>query len=245
MPIYDKPVWQLMRQLVEDIDLKKGEVLRRDKVLSWFTENYPKIKRSTISAHLLRMSVNAPSRVYYHGKPSDDDLFYQIDSSRFRLYEPDTDPPPIYKTTVETPEKDKPDEFDGSAVEFAYEADLRNFLAKNLQIIEPGLSLYKEEGIKGIEFPVGGRFIDILALNKHDEFVVIELKVSRGYDRVIGQLLRYLGWVKENMSEENQLVRGVIVARSISEDLLLACRDLPRIKLFEYELSVALTEVQK
>ena len=47
----------------------------------------------------------------------------------------------------------------------AYEADLRNYLAKNLSIIEPGLKLYQDEGITGIEFDVGGRRIDILAVD--------------------------------------------------------------------------------
>jgi hypothetical protein len=49
--------------------------------------------------------------------------------------------------------------------EFAYESDLRDFLAKNLSILQRGMRLYEEEGITGIEFPVGGRFIDILKLH--------------------------------------------------------------------------------
>lgn len=36
----------------------------------------------------------------------------------------------------------------GSA-EFAYEADLRHYLAKDLSIIEPGLKLDQDEGIAG------------------------------------------------------------------------------------------------
>jgi len=52
--------------------------------------------------------------------------------------------------------------------------------------------LYEDEDINGIEFPVGGRFIDILVLDGNNDYVVIELKVSRGYDRVIGQLMRYM-----------------------------------------------------
>jgi RecB family endonuclease NucS len=61
--------------------------------------------------------------------------------------------------------------------------------------IEPGLRLYEEESVKGIEFPVGGRFIDLLGVDEAGALVVIELKVSRGYDRVVGQLLRYGGWI--------------------------------------------------
>ena len=37
-----------------------------------------------------------------------------------------------------------------------------------------GLRLSDEEGITGVEFPVGGRFINILALDRHGRYVVIE-----------------------------------------------------------------------
>jgi hypothetical protein len=49
------------------------------------------------------------------------------------------------------------------------------------------LTLYEEEGINGIEFPVGGRFIDILAVDSDGALVVIELKVSRGYDLIVAR----------------------------------------------------------
>jgi len=65
------------------------------------------------------------------------------------------------------------------ASEFAYERDLQNFLSHNLTLIEPGLRLYQEEHITGVEFPVGNRRVDILALDSDDNYVVIELKVSR------------------------------------------------------------------
>jgi hypothetical protein len=243
MPIYEKPVWQLMWDMVEDLNLSQGEILTKDRVLTWFAEKYPKIKKATITAHLIRMSTNASSRIHYGGKPGDDDLFFQIDGSHFRLYEAERDPQPIYEISEEDVEIDQGDLDEPSPVEFAYEADLRNFLSKNLHLIEPSLSLYEEEGVKGIEFPAGGRFIDILAVSNDDDFVVIELKVSRGYDRVVGQLLRYIGWIRENLAEGGQKVRGVIVARSISDDLLLACGGLTDVNLFEYELSVQLSQV--
>ena len=105
------------------------------------------------------------------------------------------------------------------------------------------MRIYEEEGITGIEFPVGGRFIDILAVDAKGGLVVIELKVSRGYDRVVGQLLRYVAWIKKNLAEEGQSVRGFIVAREITEDLLLACSLVPNLELFEYELSLLLQRV--
>ena len=76
-------------------------------------------------------------------------------------------------------------------------------------------------------------------------FVVIELKVSRGYDRTIGQILRYVGWISQNLADPDQKVRGLIIAREISNDLILACNSLPNINLFEYELSFSLNPVEK
>ena len=122
---------------------------------------------------------------------------------------------------------------------------MRDFLAKNLTLIETGLRLYQDEGISGVEFPVGGRFIDILAIDKQNNYVVIELKVSKGYDRVIGQLLRYMAWIEKNQAEPTQKIRGIIIAREISEDLHLATSRILEIELFEYDLSVTLRKVNK
>lgn len=245
--IYDKPVWRLMWEMVEDIGLEKGEIISKDQVIAWFAARYPKIKKGTITAHLIRMSTNAPSRIHYYGKPGDDDLFFQINSNHFRLYDSEADPPPIYRDSSRRDEPelglDGADTEEQRVAEFAYERDLQNFLSKNPHLLEPGLCLYEDEGITGVEFPAGGRFIDILAVDRDGHFVVVELKVSRGYDRVIGQLLRYMGWVAENMADLGQKVRGFIVAREISEDLILACRNLPNVELFEYELSVSIRKV--
>ena len=72
---------------------------------------------------------------------------------------------------------------------------------------------------------------------------MIELKVSRGYDRTVGQLLRYVSWIKKNHAEPGQNVRGVIIAKQISEDLRLACSEVPGVSLFEYELSVKVKRI--
>jgi len=246
MAIYEKPVKLLFKDMIEELGIKKGEVIKRDQFFSWFKEKYPKIKDGTISAHLLRMSINAPSRIHYYVSANgQDDLLFQIDSQKFRLFDSSSDPEPIYKKqdAIEKTGKTEPDDEPLEVSEFAYEKDLQNFLSKNLYQIEPGLKLYEEEGITGMEFPVGSRYIDILALDNDNNYVVVELKVSRGYDRVVGQLLRYMAWIKKHQADEGQVVRGIIIAREISEDLLLACSEILNIDLYEYQLSVSLKKV--
>ena len=73
--------------------------------------------------------------------------------------------------------------------------------------------------------------------------MVIELKVSRGYDRVVGQLLRYMAWIKKNLADPSQSVRGVIIARELSDDLLLAASQVQGIRLYNYKMSVSLSQV--
>jgi len=223
---------------------KSGQQFSRKDAIDWFYKHYPKIKEATISAHLIRFSINAPSRLHCSAR-ADEDLLFQVDSSHFRLYDQASDPVPIHSKSDITVTQGKANNMAEASEpsEFAYESDLRDFLAKNLSLIEPGLQLYQDEEITGIEFPAGGRFIDILALDAKKQLVVIELKVSRGYDRVIGQLMRYMAWIKKNLAESKQGVRGIIAAREISDDLKLACSYLPAVSLYEYELSVSLNKV--
>jgi hypothetical protein len=50
-------------------------------------------------------------------------------------------------------------------------------------------------------------------------------------------------WIKRNRADAGHRVRGIIVARQISEDLLLACSEIDNADLYEYQLSVSLNKV--
>lgn len=79
--------------MVTDMPIVVGQVVTKEAVLNWFATRYPKIKEATVAAHLIRLSTNAPSRLHYSAKPSEDDVFFQLDGSHFRLYDPATAPP--------------------------------------------------------------------------------------------------------------------------------------------------------
>jgi hypothetical protein len=124
---------------------------------------------------------------------------------------------------------------------FAYEEDLRNYLSNNLSVIEPGLKLFKDEnGLEGIEYSIDAenKRVDILSIDKNNIPVIIELKVSRGYEKVIGQCLYYKNRVKQLLNSTK--VRIVIIAREIAPQLKIAAEDLPDVELFEYKLSIKL-----
>ena len=239
--------------------LKPGQVFSKQDAARWFTESYPKIKSNTAMMHVEGMSTNSKGRKHHpHIRAKTGwDLFYKVGSREFRLWDPEKDPAPIYKADIEAVEEEMPsgpaaeigeetniDAEDADSRKFAFERDLQNYLVNNLSLLEPSLRLYEDEDgqFNGIEFPVGQRYIDILAVGSDGAFVVIGLKVSRAYDRVIGQLLRYMGWIKENIAS-GMPVRGIVVASEISNDLKLAASFVENVKLVEYEISFSMKSV--
>jgi RecB family endonuclease NucS len=90
------------------------------------------------------------------------------------------------------------------------ESDLRDFIASNPHVISKGLELVQKE------YPVEaiGR-IDVLLKDKNGKFVVVETKKGRESDKVVGQILRYIGWIKRNMGD----CTGIIVVGEPDERL--------------------------
>jgi hypothetical protein len=259
--IYDKPTRALLKDMLLDWGLKPGETFTAQRAIGWFAQHYPKLKPGSIHAHLVQAATNDPSRMHHPSTNSTDDLLFKVGSREYRCYDSATDPVPLHQSgkiqiatggggTLSVSEDDDDDA--GAAIDaalagssqFALEKDLQRYLAYNLHLIEPGLTLFQDEEISGLEYPAGGgRRIDILAVDQSGGFVVLELKVEKGYDRVVGQLLRYVNWVRKELATPGQRVRGVIVCRSMSEDLILACAGLGNVELYEYRLQVTVSKV--
>ena len=125
--------------------------------------------------------------------------------------------------------------------EFALEAHLRDFLARNLDRIEPGLRIYESPDHSGIEYPVEGGRIDLLAVDRNGKYAVIELKLSRGRNKTLGQLLYYMGWVDKHLG--NAPCRGWIIVSEITDDLSIAVSRANGITLAKYRMSFAIEAV--
>lgn len=135
---------------------------------------------------------------------------------------------------------------EAAAAAFALEAQLRDFIAQNLGRIPINgkhLALFTDSsGRQGIEYPTGVGPIDILAVDDAGDLVVFELKLERGPDRALGQLARYMGWVKLNLANGRN-VDGVVVARSIDERLRYAAAVISNVALLEYEVEFRVRDV--
>lgn len=118
------------------------------------------------------------------------------------------------------------------------ESALRKILARNLALLEPGLKAFDPiAGAEEISVGAAGR-IDLLCKDKEGNLVVVELKRDTSSDRVVGQLLRYMGYVTEKHLKKGKVVRGIIVAHEADEHLRLALQAMPNVELKLYDVAV-------
>lgn len=127
---------------------------------------------------------------------------------------------------------------------FALEEHLEEFLVENWKQTELGKNydIYEEDGeLVGQQYPTDTGPMDILAISKDKkELLVVELKKGRASDNVVGQIQRYMGFVKEELAEDNQRVKGVIIALNDDSRIKRALAVAPNIEFYRYEVSFKL-----
>lgn len=127
---------------------------------------------------------------------------------------------------------------------FALEKHLEDFLVENWHQTELGrdYDIFEEEGERvGQQYETDTGPIDVLAISKNKKrLLVVELKKGRASDAVVGQVLRYMGYVKEELAEDGQEVRGVIIALDDDQRLRRALAVAPGIEFFRYQVSFRL-----
>ncbi|MBR4055306.1 MAG: DUF1016 family protein, partial [Rikenellaceae bacterium] len=132
------------------------------------------------------------------------------------------------------------------AVEFAMEKHLEDFLIKNWKSTPLGkkYDIYEEEGeLIGQQYPSDTGPIDILAISKDRKtLLVIELKKGRASDVVVGQIQRYMGYIKEEVAESNQTVRGVIIGLDSDTRLKRALSVTNNIEFYKYQIDFKLVK---
>lgn len=130
---------------------------------------------------------------------------------------------------------------------FFMEKQLEEFIIENWNESEFGNSLdliYEDGLLKSQQYRTDIGIIDILAKDKKTgSYVVIELKRNQTSDDTVGQVLRYMGWVTENLKEKN--VRGIIVAGTYDEKLYYAQNMIQEVDVFLYEVQFKLKEYRK
>jgi endonuclease len=124
-----------------------------------------------------------------------------------------------------------------AVTEFAIsiEKDLQIYLSNRLTEIEEGLTLVSRE------YKTDAGFIDILCKDKNGDYVIIETKAGKAKDAALGQILGYIGALKESGVTEN--IRGILVASDFDSRLFYAAKALANITLTKYNLSFRFDKV--
>lgn len=203
-------------EVTGDYEYHKGKILAHRRSVRWYTKT---ISRSEMSESL-RNSAGAIGTVSNISKYADE-IETLISGGR---------PASIVSTdeTVEDPSI------------FALEKHLEDFLVQNWRHTELGkhYDIYEEDGeMVGQQYPSDTGPIDILAVSKDKkEILVVELKKGRVSDVVVGQVQRYMGYVQEELAEDNQKVKGVIIAFEDDVKIYRALSVAPNIDFYTYKI---------
>lgn len=250
------PVWQLVREATQQLGGEMSYAAIKQHVWS----RHPDVNSSTLTCQIITCSVNHPSRIHYpeNKKPrvctSQYDFLFNTGRGKVVQYDPEKHGQweiaeqngqlmvrAVQEAMIDaTPLPETGDEQGGG---FAFESHLRDYLARHLPVLDGGatsLSVFvSPDGRDGVEFQTDVGPIDILATSSSGDFYVFELKLGRGPDAALGQILRYMGWVQQHLCETKK-VFGVVVAADISKKLKYAASQVPHVRLMEYELKVLL-----
>lgn len=127
---------------------------------------------------------------------------------------------------------------------FVLEKHLEDFLVQNWKNTDLGrdYNIFEEEGeTVGQQYPTDTGLIDILAVSKDRKtLLVTELKKGRASDVVVGQTLRYMGYVNEELAEDGQTVKGIIIALEDDQRIRRALSITPSISFYRYQVSFKL-----
>lgn len=127
---------------------------------------------------------------------------------------------------------------------FALEEHLEDFLVSNWAhtLLGREYDIYEEDGELAQQYPSDTGPIDILAVSKDGRrLLVVELKRGRASDAVVGQTLRYMSFVKDELAAGREVL-GAIIAQEDDARLRRAIALTPSISFYRYQVSFKLVK---
>lgn len=139
---------------------------------------------------------------------------------------------------------------DESRARFGLERHLHEFLRDNWAHTELGSEwkLYEEDGDPeaGYEYPCDVGRIDLLAKHRTEpRWLIVELKRSQSSDQTVGQVLRYMGWIKQHLAAEAETVEGLIISHDADDPIRYALVIAANVRLKLYEVEFRLRDVPR
>lgn len=149
----------------------------------------------------------------------------------------------IWKRAEEEASVDVSEDNDLEKQNFYLEKYLENFLFTNWESTELGkkYEIIVENGEPvSLQYKTDIGRIDLLVKDKTSgDYLIIELKRAQTSDDTIGQVTRYMGWVKKNLAGNNK-VRGLIIAESFDEKIRYSLETVKDIKFMSYNIQFKL-----
>ena len=238
--IYDRPVRELLQTALDEMP----EPFTSQHMVQWFAEHYEKINPHTVRAHLRRACVNVPPDATGATWQAADRTVYRRSPGQFTRYRREVHGDFENGLPMGPPgEADPADGEDGGEASFALEAHLEEFMEANWSSINFGrpLQIWTDgNGGWGRQYATDVGVIDFLCEDKAGgELVVVELKRGKSSDRVVGQILRYMGWVREQLAGHRD-VSGIIITHEYDHRVRYAVAELPRVEAWTYHVSFML-----
>jgi hypothetical protein len=212
-------------------------------MLDWFADHYPDVLVPTIRAQMVVVAGNSPAYLFndtYNRRPP---ILWRVSRGVYEPYDREK------HGDIATPNAgfellDDAEEAIETAQEFFLEQYLEEFLFDNWGRIEFGrpLELWSPDHRSARQFDTGdiGRLDFLCRDTSTDSLIVMELKRGTPSDAVVGQTLRYVGWVKENLARADQRVEGIIVVSEPDERLQFSVLATPNLHLRRYNISFSL-----
>ena len=121
-----------------------------------------------------------------------------------------------------------------------HQKNIESFIIKNWDstILSEKYEIFRENNKLAVQYSTRSGPLDILAISKDKaEFLIIELKKGRASDEVVGQIKRYMGYVKNNLAKNNEKISGLIIALEDDKNLQDALSVTPDVKFMKYKVS--------
>ena len=201
-----------------------NEILNNEKKISDYLEDPPRYGDSFIfKTYSPSIKDNKVSYVDDNNKPISNETLNN-DLTEIINY---------YKKTVSL-EITKEDSPIGQGI-FYMEKQLEDFIVDNWNETDLG----KKYDLIDQQYRTDVGIIDILATDKKTKsHVVIELKKNQTNDEVLGQIKKYMGWVKVHKKDEN--VIGIVVAKQFDKKFYYAMQMEKDVYPLEYEVDFKL-----
>ena len=206
-----------------------NEILNNEKKISDYLEDPPRYGDSFIfKTYSPSIKDNKVSYVDDNNKPISNETLNN-DLTEIINY---------YKKTVSL-EITKEDSPIGQGI-FYMEKQLEDFIVDNWNETDLG----KKYDLIDQQYRTDVGIIDILATDKKTKsHVVIELKKNQTNDEVLGQIKKYMGWIKIHKKDDN--VIGIVVAKKFDKKFYYAMQMEKDVYPLEYEVNFKLKEFKK